>query len=91
VNFSDLQAQARADDPLKFDVGSMVEVPMAQGLPRYGVIKWIGSLPTLKDKVVAGLELVRTTEYISSVRTWNHIYSIISVEAKSFSEKINYT
>ena len=68
VNFSDLQAQATADDPLEFKVGSTVEVPMAQGRPRYGVIKWIGTLPTLKDKLVAGLELVRTTEYISSVR-----------------------
>ena len=37
----------------------MVEVPMAQGLPRYGVIRWIGLLPELKDKLVAGLELVR--------------------------------
>ena len=41
------------------EVGSMVEVPMAEGLPRYGVIRWIGQLPQLKDKLVAGLELVR--------------------------------
>ena len=33
---------------------------MAEGLPRYGVIKWIGSLPSLKGKLVVGLELVRT-------------------------------
>lgn len=56
---SDLEAQAIAEIPHGFEVGSMVEVPMAQGLPRYGVIKWIGTLPTLKDKLVAGLELVK--------------------------------
>jgi len=39
-------------------MGSMVEVPMAEGHPRYGVIRWIGSLPQVKDKLVAGLELV---------------------------------
>ena len=57
----DLEAQAIAEIPHGFEVGSMVEVPMAQGLPRYGVIKWIGTLPTLKDKLVAGLELVKDT------------------------------
>jgi len=41
------------------ELGSMVEVPMAEGLPRYGVIRWIGKLPQVKDKLVAGLELVR--------------------------------
>ena len=47
------------DVHLGLEVGSMVEVPMAEGLPRYGVIRWIGQLPQLKDKLVAGLELVR--------------------------------
>lgn len=60
-NLSDLEAQAIAEIPHGFEVGSLVEVPMAQGLPRYGVIKWIGTLPTLKDKLVAGLELVKDT------------------------------
>ena len=60
-NLSDLEVQAIAEIPHGFEVGSMVEVPMAHGLPRYGVIKWIGSLPTLKDKLVAGLELVKHT------------------------------
>ena len=60
-NLSDLEAQAIAEIPHGFEVGSMVEVPMAQGLPRFGVIKWIGTLPTLKDKLVAGLELVKDT------------------------------
>ena len=58
---SDLEAQAIAEIPHGFEVGSMVEVPMAQGHPRFGVIKWIGTLPTLKDKLVAGLELVKDT------------------------------
>ncbi|XP_022777778.1 ubiquitin carboxyl-terminal hydrolase CYLD-like [Stylophora pistillata] len=39
------------------EVGSMIEVPMANGYPRYGVIRWIGFLPNVKDKLVAGLEL----------------------------------
>ena len=47
------------DIPHGFEVGSMVEVPMTDRLPRYGVIRWIGMLPQLKDKLVAGLELVR--------------------------------
>ena len=49
-----------ADIPHGLEVGSMVEVPMAEGLPRYGVIRWIGNLPQVKkDKLVAGVELVR--------------------------------
>ena len=47
------------DIPHDLEVGSMVEVPMSDGHPRYGVIHWIGILPQLKDKLVAGLELVR--------------------------------
>lgn len=60
-NLSDPEAQVIAEIPHGFEVGLMVEVPMAQGLPRFGVIKWIGTLPTLKDKLVAGLELVKDT------------------------------
>ena len=41
------------------ELGSMVEVPKSDGPPRYGVIRWIGFLPLSKDKLVAGLELVR--------------------------------
>ena len=47
------------DIPHGLEVGSMVEVPTPDGCPRYGVIRWIGILTQLKDKVVAGLELVR--------------------------------
>ena len=46
--------------PHGLELGTMVEVPaMAEGPSRYGVIRWIGKLPQLKDKLVAGLELVR--------------------------------
>jgi len=41
------------------EVGSMVEVAMPDHPSCYGVIRWIGILPQLKDKLVAGLELVR--------------------------------
>ena len=34
------------------EVGSMVEVL------RYGVIRWVGNMPKVKKKLVAGLELV---------------------------------
>lgn len=41
------------------EVGSMVEVPIMQGKgTQYGVIRWIGQLPELPGKIVAGLELV---------------------------------
>ena len=51
--------QVAVDFPHCLEVGSKVEVPMSDGPPRYGVIRWIGNLPQLKDKLVAGLELVR--------------------------------
>ena len=53
------EGQTAVDVTHGFEVGFMVEVPMAEGLPRYGVIRWIGQLPQVKDKLVAGLELVR--------------------------------
>ncbi|KAL9975229.1 hypothetical protein ACROYT_G012363 [Oculina patagonica] len=49
--------QMAVDIPHGLEVGSMVEVPMAEGFPRYGVIRWLGNLPQLKDKLIAGLEL----------------------------------
>ena len=36
----------------------MVEIPMADGVLRYGVIRWMGNFPQVKEKLVAGLELV---------------------------------
>ena len=44
------------DIPHGLEVGSTVEVPKVDG---YGVIHWIGFLPQVEDKLVAGLELVR--------------------------------
>ncbi|EDO47295.1 predicted protein [Nematostella vectensis] len=35
----------------------MAEVPLVNNQPRYGVIRWIGQLAELKNKLVAGLEL----------------------------------
>ena len=46
-NFSILpgaEDQEAVDVPYDVKVGSMVEVPMAEGLPIYGVIRWIGHL-----------------------------------------------
>lgn len=41
------------------EVGSMAEIPLSDGKStRYGVIRWIGRLPELNSKLVAGLELV---------------------------------
>ena len=40
------------------EIGSMIEVPMADGVPRYGVIRWVGNIPQVEKKLVAGLELV---------------------------------
>ena len=40
------------------EVGSTVEVPMIEGSPRYGVIRWIGNIPH-GNKLIAGLEMVR--------------------------------
>ena len=59
-NLSDLEIQAEVDNPEGFDVGSVVEIPMGQDSQRYGVIRWTGTLPSLRDKVVAGVELVKT-------------------------------
>ena len=54
----DNTVQTAIDNPNGFEVGSKVEVPV-QGVPRYGVIRWIGRLPQVKNMLLAGLELVR--------------------------------
>ena len=46
------------DNRYGLEVGSMVEVPRMEGVPRYGVIRWMGNIPQVKEKLVAGLELV---------------------------------
>ena len=53
------EGQEAVDVPHDFEVGSMVQVSVGEELPRYGVIRWIGQLPQVKDKLVAGLELVK--------------------------------
>ena len=47
--------------PHCLQVGSMVEVwkNNSRGPPRYGVIRWIGNVPQMTDKMVAGVEMVR--------------------------------
>ncbi|KAJ7388256.1 hypothetical protein OS493_038923 [Desmophyllum pertusum] len=67
-------SQMTADIPHGLEVGSMVEVPMAEGLPRYGVIRWIGNLPQVKDKLVAGLEL--EDEQSQHAQKWKHLMEI---------------
>lgn len=59
-NLSDLEIQAEVGNPQSFEIGSMVEITSAEGSPRYGVIRWIGTLPLTRDNVIAGLELVKT-------------------------------
>ena len=49
-------------DLMGLEIGCMVEVPMTNNRSQYGVIRWIGKLPDLKDRIVAGLELVSTIE-----------------------------
>ena len=46
--------------PHCLQVGSMVEVwkNNSKGPPRYGVIRWIGNVPQMTDKMVAGVEMV---------------------------------
>ena len=46
------------DNHYGLEVGSKVEVPMAVGVPRYGVIRWMGNMPLVRKKVLVGLELV---------------------------------
>ena len=45
------------DNRYGLEVGSMVEV-LVGGVPRYGVIRWMGNIPQVKGRLVAGLELV---------------------------------
>ena len=40
------------------EVGSVVEVLTARGVVRFGVIRWVGNMPQVEKKLVAGLELV---------------------------------
>ena len=58
--FSGVEDQKNIEVPRGFELGTMVEVPThTPGQPTFGVIRWIGYLPQMKDKLIVGLELVR--------------------------------
>ena len=57
--FSGVDNQKNIEVPRGFELGTMVEVPVPGGHPTFGVIKWIGNIPQVKDKLIVGLELVR--------------------------------
>ena len=57
--YSGVEDQKTIEVPYGFELGTMVEVPVPGGQPTFGVIRWIGYLPQVKDKLIAGLELVR--------------------------------
>ena len=42
----------------RLELGSLVQLPAADGTPKYGIIRWIGRLPMLQGEI-AGIELVR--------------------------------
>ena len=48
-----------SDNFYGLEVGSIVEVPISDDIPRYGIIRWMGNMPQVKEKLVVGLELVR--------------------------------
>ena len=57
--FSGVEDHKNIEVPHGFQLGTMVEVPVPGGQPTFGVIRWIGNIPEVKDKLFAGLELVR--------------------------------
>ncbi|XP_067052974.1 ubiquitin carboxyl-terminal hydrolase CYLD-like [Acropora muricata] len=53
-----IEDQKTIEVPRGFELGTMVEVPThTPGQPTFGVIRWIGYLPQMKDKLIVGLEL----------------------------------
>ncbi|XP_015748240.1 PREDICTED: ubiquitin carboxyl-terminal hydrolase CYLD-like isoform X3 [Acropora digitifera] len=53
-----IEDQKTVEVPRGFELGTMVEVPThTPGQPTFGVIRWIGYLPQMKDKLIVGLEL----------------------------------
>ena len=57
--FSGVEDQKKIEVPHGFELGTMVEFPVPGGQPTFGVIRWIGNIPGVKDKLIAGVELVR--------------------------------
>ena len=44
----------------KFEVDDCIKVERANAAPWYGVVKWLGELPEIPGKLVAGIEMVGT-------------------------------
>ena len=57
--FSGVEDHKNIEVPRGFELDTMVEVPVPGGQPTFGVIRWIGNIPQVKDKLIVGLELVR--------------------------------
>lgn len=57
--FSGVEVQKNFEVPSGFELGTVVEIPGPEGQSTFGVIRWIGHLPQIKDKIIVGLELVR--------------------------------
>ncbi|XP_067052965.1 myosin heavy chain, striated muscle-like isoform X2 [Acropora muricata] len=58
---SGVEDQKNIEVPHGFELGTMVEVPVPRGRPTFGVIRWIGNIPQIKDKLIVGLELEQET------------------------------
>ena len=57
--FSGVEDQKNVKVPHGFELGTVVEAPGPKGDSIFGVIRWIGYLPPVKDRLFVGLELVR--------------------------------
>ncbi|PFX21245.1 uncharacterized protein LOC111335862 [Stylophora pistillata] len=79
----------RKNDEIKYDschgleVGSVIEVPIGNGVPKYGVIRWIGRLQQMNENVVAGLEL-EEEESVCSDGTFHGIRYFTCTAGKAF-------
>ncbi|XP_067052971.1 uncharacterized protein [Acropora muricata] len=65
---SGIEDQKTIEVPRGFELGTMVEVPvliLGQPTFNFGVIRWIGYLPLMKDKLIVGLELEQKRRYCS--------------------------
>ncbi|XP_074619105.1 ubiquitin carboxyl-terminal hydrolase CYLD-like [Acropora palmata] len=60
-----VEGQTNIEVPPGFELGTMVEVAVHGGHPTFGVIRWIGNIPQVKDKLIVGLELEEETSACS--------------------------
>ena len=51
--------QATIEAHCDFELGTPVEIPVPGGNSTFGVVRWIGNIPQIKDRIIVGLELVR--------------------------------